>query len=326
MQEKSDPFGARRRELLCGLAVAAPLWQAQAMAEGPSAVAAPRAADEVLIDRAFVRVREGLVHYRHAGLTNRFAATSRAPLPLYLAHAGPGSSRGMEGLIRVLGARRTCLAPDMLGNGDSAAPDRDQTDVAYYAECAMRVLDALGIERVDFYGAHTGAHIGCELALRWPDRVRRLIFDGIALFPADFRADLLANYAPPMRADDYGRQMLWAFQFVRDMSLHFPHYARDPAHRLANGVQPAEALHRSAVDVLKALTTYHLAYHAVFRHVVEERLPLLKLPVLCMTHEGDPLARYVDGAVQLVPGGRKAYLTREQGIAGTATAIDEFLS
>jgi len=47
-----------------------------------------------LVDRAFVRLAEGLVHYRHAG---------DGGVPLYMAHSGPGSSHGLAPLVAAFG-------------------------------------------------------------------------------------------------------------------------------------------------------------------------------------------------------------------------------
>jgi pimeloyl-ACP methyl ester carboxylesterase len=298
---------------------AAPAARAAEAAAGGAAGLAP-------LERAFVRLREGLLHYRSASFAVGGRPRRGAPLPLYMVHAGPGSSRGLEGLVQRLGTDRAVLAPDTLGAGDSAAPDVPNPEVPYYAESVVRTLDALGIERVDYYGSHTGAHIGCELALRWPGRVRRMVFDGVPVFPAALRAELLERYAPPILPDDAGRQLAWAWQFVRDMSQFFPHYARDGAHRLANAVPPAEALHRSVVEVLKVLPTYHLAYQATFRHDIESRLPLLRLPVLCVGREGDPLASYVERAVGLIRGAVPAQVARADGAGGLAGAIRAFLA
>lgn len=302
---------------------------ARAGAATPAAAtgAATMATGEALapIDRGFVRLREGLKHYRCAGFERGARRRRDAPLPLYMVHAGPGSSRGMESLVQRLGTDRAVIAPDTLGTGDSAPPDVAAPEVAYYAESVLRTLDALGLERVDYYGSHTGAHIGTELALRWPDRVRRLVFDGVPVFPAALRAEMLERYAPPMQADDAGRQFAWAWQFVRDMSLFFPHYSRDGAHRLANAVAPAEAMHASVVDVLKVLRTYHLTYHATFRHDLGSRLPLLRHPVLCVGREGDPLAEYVERAVALIPGASPARVPRAD-LAALVDTIRNFLA
>lgn len=306
-----------------GTGLAATLEDAVAATATP---AGPVPAALAPIDRAFVRLREGLLHYRSAGYARGAAPRRGAPLPLYMVHAGPGSSRGLEGVVQRLGTDRAVIAPDTLGAGDSAAPDVPVPEVPYYAESVVRTLDALGIERVDYYGSHTGAHIGCELALRWPERVRRMVFDGVPVFPAALRAELLERYAPPVQPDDAGRQLAWAWQFVRDMGLFFPHYARDPAHRLANAVPAAEALHRSVVEVLKVLPTYHLAYQATFRHDIESRLPSLRLPVLCIGREGDPLASYVERAVALIPGAVPGRVARAAGADGLAAVIRPFLA
>ena len=294
-------------------------------ASGRDGGKAPEAAALAQVDRAFVRLREGLKHYRSAGFERGVRPRRGAPLPLYMVHAGPGSARNFEPLLQRLGTERAVIAPDTLGNGDSAPPDVASPDVAYYADSVLRTLDALKLERVDFYGSHAGAHIGCELALRWPDRVRRLIFDGVAVFPDALRAEMLERYAPPMLPDDAGRQLTWAWQFMRDMSLFFPYYTRDGAHRLANAVPAAAAMHASVVDVLKALPTYHMTYHATFRNDLASRLPLLKMPVLCIGREGDPLAAYVERAVSLIPGASPARVARADS-AGLAATVRAFLS
>ena len=212
------------------------------------------------VERGFVRIDHGLIHYRYGGMENP------AGIPLYLAHAGPGSSLALRQLVAEFAHERRVIAPDMMGNGDSDPPPFQPTDLGFYVDCAVKLLDRLEIEQVDFYGCHTGAQIGVELAISHPDRVRRLVLDGLPLFSEAERADFLANYAPPVTPDEWGGQLSWAWTFLRDQMLHFPYYRRDPEHRLAKmTVLSASSLHRGVVDVLKALTTYHLAYHAAFQ-------------------------------------------------------------
>ena len=274
------------------------------------------------VDRAFVRLTEGLVHYRHAG-----EHKAGSPLPLYMVHAGPGSSAGLAPLIAELSKTRLVIAPDTLGNGDSVGPGLQNPEVPYYADSVVRIMDALKIEKADYFGTHTGAHIGVELLLNRPDRIRKAIFDGIGIFPDDLKKEMLANYAPEIKPDEFGRQFTWAWHFVRDQALHFPYFMRDPAHRLSNPVMPADALHRSVTEVLKALTTYHNGYRAVFRHDTKGRLPLIKnTPLMFMASEPDPLHQYLDDAVALVPGSKKVFITREQGVAGRVKSITDFLA
>ena len=251
------------------------------------------------IERGFVSIREGQVHYRRVRAASS-QATENSPPPLWMLHASPASSVSLIGLMSELGNSREIIAPDTLGNGDSAPADVEEPDIAYYAESSWRVMDALGIEYVDLYGSHTGAHIVMEMAIANPGRVRRLILDGIAMFePAD-KTEYLAHYAPAMAPDATGAQFHWALQFVRDQGWFFPHFRRDAAHNRGLGAMPAEALHRTTVEVLKSLRTYHLAYRAAFAHDDRGRLPLLAVPTLVMANASDPLAKGVPLASPLV--------------------------
>ena len=273
----------------------------------------------VNVDRAFVRIEEGLVHYRHAGTRNDDAA-----LPIYVAHAGPGSSAGYAPLIAALGESCYVVAPDTLGNGDSAPPAQNGLNLDYYADSICRVLDAIGIDQVDYFGSHTGAHIGCELAIAHPDRIRKIIFDGIGVFDADFRKTLLENYAPEITPDEFGTQFTWAWHFLRDQFIHFPYFMRDPDHRLRGSVPSAEALHGMVTEVLKAVTTYHNGYRAVFRHETDKRLPLVKTPSLFLASETDPLHIYLDDVAARVPSSERRLVTLEEGLPGQVDAILNF--
>lgn len=318
----SSELISRRATLALG---AAALGSGAAAGPGPvaaaaSAPSADAAAGEPLLDRAFLRLAEGLVHYRHAGTRRR-----GTPLPLYLAHAGPGSSRAFEPLLPPFGRTRFAFAPDMLGNGDSAPPAAEDVEIAYYVDAAVRIIDALGLETVDFYGSHTGAQIGVELALAQPRRVRRLVLDGIPLFTPEFRQKLLANYAPKKTPDEFGGHLDWAWHFVRDQQLYWPWFDRTPGNRLANAVPPPAQLQASVTDVLKALDTYHIAYRAAFRQDTAALLPQLRCPVLITASERDPLSLYLDDAAALIPGAIKRRWSRETTLAERIEVIEGFL-
>lgn len=273
------------------------------------------------VDRAFVRIEEGLVHYRHAGTRDDAKA-----LPIYVAHAGPGSSAGYAPLIAGLGETRYVIAPDTLGNGDSAAPSPDEPDLLYYADSVCRILDALDIDQVDYFGSHTGAHIGCELAIAHPDRVRKMIFDGIGIFDEALRQEMLANYAPEKMPDEFGTQFSWAWHFLRDQMIHFPYFMRDPEHRILTEMPPPEALHAMVTDVLKALTTYHHGYRAVFRHEADKRLPMVKVPSMFLAAEPDPLTAFLKDVAGLIPGAEKKLVKLEDGWEGRVEATLTFFA
>lgn len=234
------------------------------------------------VDRAFVRIAEGQVHLR------RIIEPKATQPPIFLLHASPSSSRFMPPLMTALAdGTRSVIAPDTLGNGDSPRPGIDDPDIGYFADSVLRLADALGIDDFDVYGSHTGARIACELGVAAPDRVRATILDGIKEYDAETRETILANYAPRKMPDEHGTHMVWAFHFVRDQALYFPHFQRDPAHRLPGFMPSAQMLHEAALDVLKALDSYALPYLAAFRYRALERLPLIAGPTLLLRAEGE---------------------------------------
>lgn len=260
----------------------------------------------VQILRGFVSIAEGQAHYRSAGTNATGAARDgQRARPLWMIHASPASSLTLVAMMREFAGSRPVFAPDTLGNGDSAAPGTAEPDIAYYADSSLRVMDALGIEKVDLYGSHTGAHIVTEMAIAHPDRFGRMILDGIAMFSAQDKADFLANYAPAITPDSFGSQFHWAWHFVRDQGWFFPYFRRDAAH--LRGVAPpsTEVTHDLTVEVLKSVRTYHHAYRAAFAHPDADRLPLVRLPTLVMADESDPLKVGVDRAAALLPGAKR---------------------
>ena len=279
------------------------------------------------IERQFVALREGQLHLRrleaHASATN-------LPVPaVLLLHPSPASSWFMQGLmieLRKAGCNAALIAPDTLGNGDSAPPGIDQPDIAYFADSMRRMIDGLGLDRVDLYGSHTGARIACEFAAAYPDRVRRVVLDGIIEYDDDMRNAILENYAPRVEPDEFGRHFVWAFNFVRDQALHFPWFMRDPEHRLNGPVPPAALLHRAALDVLKALDTYSDPYIAAFKYRAYERMPKVEAPVLLLKPESElpVLQSAVAKAASLLRDGRVA--TIAGGDTAKARAIARFLT
>ena len=225
-------------------------------------------------------------------------------------------------MIEQLATTRCVFAPDTPGFGDSEPLGLDAPTIADYADAIARFLDRIGLEQIDFYGQHTGAQIGCELALRHPARVRRLALDGLLLIDDTTRYLFLERYAPPVSPDDHGGHLLWAWNFVRELSVHFPHFLRDPEHRLHEAALPsAPVLQSMLLDLLKALPTYHLAYRAAFSHALAARLPLLRHPTLILACQGDPLTRYAQDAHQEVPAAVLVRTTRQ----GRALALQGFL-
>lgn len=247
-----------------------------------------------MIRRAFADTSIGQVHYRCVG----------SGAPLLLCHASPGSSKQLESLMARLGTTRRVIAPDTPGNGDSSRLATLNPGAGDYASAMLEFLDATGIDRCDAYGSHTGTAIIGELAILAPDRIGRLVLDGMAAFTDLQRDEYLERYALPFDADLEGAYLLRAFMFCRDQYLFFPWYARDREHRRDRGLPSPDELHEWVLEVLKAKDSYHLAYRAAFSYAAEQRARLIRQPVLALTAEDDPLRQGTEAAVAGMPNGR----------------------
>ncbi len=262
------------------------------------------------VRRRFVDIPGGQVHLRQAG-------QERPGRPLVMLHASPGSSRMLVPLLSRFAATRPVFVPDTLGNGDSSPPPGDAPPLAVFVDAHCAAIDALGLRQFDLYGTHTGANIACEIAIRWPDRVGRLILDGVSLYTEAERDEMLRCYAPPVVPREDDSHLLWIWTFIRDAFLFWPWYKRDAAHLRAVGLPDADALHDKFVEVVKAARTYHLSYRAAIGYRKEDRLPLVRVPTLLVCAETDMLLAYLDRVAALMPGARRVTMP---GFADEASA------
>ncbi|MGG5817426.1 alpha/beta fold hydrolase [Falsiroseomonas sp. HW251] len=252
-----------------------------------------------MVRRGFTDIAEGQVHWRAAG---------EGGVPMVLLHPSPYSSLVLEGLLAELGRDRLALAPDTLGNGDSCPPVPEVPDIAYFADATCRLLDAMGIARADFYGAHTGARIATEIALTRPDRVRKLVLDGFGLYTPEDLDEILRVYAPKVMPDLHAGHLMWTWHFVRDQHLFFPWFKRDVAHRYNRDMPDAARLHALFMEVAKAVTTYHKSYRAAFRYSMADAVPKLTVPTLIAFTRSDMVFPLLDRAHALLPSAQRAEL------------------
>jgi hypothetical protein len=84
-------------------------------------------------------------------------------------------------------------------------------------------------------------------------------------------------------------------------------------------------LHLRALDILKALDTYHKPYLAAFRYLARERLPRISAETLLLSSRSDaPLLR--ESAAELVTVLQQGRLVESSGhVADKAAAIVKFL-
>lgn len=219
----------------------------------------------------------GHVHLRRAGARG---------LPLVLLHQSPLSSRTYApALPHLAGAGLVAVAPDTPGFGGSAPPPRPWS-ITEYAAAVWQVVDQLGLDRVALVGQHTGATIGVEAALQQPDRVHRLVLQGLPLYEGDEAEERMASYAPPYEPAADGSHLRFVWERIR---------------RMYPDLDPLQATER-VLEYLEAGPDYAAAYRAVFRYDLAARLPHVRVPVHLLYGERDLVAWRQHRAHALLPG------------------------
>lgn len=111
-----------------------------------------------------INVSEGSIYYETYG----------AGSPVLVLHGGLGSLESMSYQIMALSTSHYVVAPDSRGHGRSTD---SSTSLSYsvMADDMLKILDRLQMRRVDVVGWSDGGIIGLDLAMRYPDRIRRLV-------------------------------------------------------------------------------------------------------------------------------------------------------
>lgn len=143
--------------------------------------------------------------------------------PVLLLHgSGPGVSAWANWrlLLPVLARTRRVVAPDLLGFGYTERPADPANNAHYRMEIwvqqAVDLLDTLGIAQADLVGNSFGGALALALAIKHPQRVRRLVLMGSVGVPFDITPGLDAvwGYTPSI---SHMRALLDIFAFDRSL-------------------------------------------------------------------------------------------------------------
>jgi len=125
--------------------------------------------------------------------------------PVTLIHgSGPGVTAWANWrlVLPELARERRVIAPDMLGFGYTERPADVVYDLDGWVKHAVGVLDALDIEQTDLVGNSFGGAIALAMAIRHPERVRKLVLMGSVGVPFTITPGLDAvwGYEPSLAA------------------------------------------------------------------------------------------------------------------------------
>lgn len=130
------------------------------------------------IDRGFVEISDGQVHYAECGPSDGEV--------VLLLHQSPRSWAEYRHVLPLLGIRYRTIAMDTLGFGDSVTPNWEPS-VERWASAAVEFLQALGIKQANVVGHHTGGVIAVEIAASNCELVKRLVLSSTPFTDEEFR-------------------------------------------------------------------------------------------------------------------------------------------
>lgn len=125
--------------------------------------------------------------------------------PVVLVHgSGPGASALSNWRLTMpaLAESFRVVAPDLVGFGRTTPPDGIEYGLQAWTSHLLNVLDALGIEHAHVIGNSMGSAVALDLAVRYPDRVNRLVLMGAVGVPFEITPGLDAvwGYQPSIEA------------------------------------------------------------------------------------------------------------------------------
>ncbi|MFG1946767.1 alpha/beta fold hydrolase [Nonomuraea sp. NPDC048826] len=216
-----------------------------------------------MIGFGYVRTPLGQIHYAECGTGE----------PVLLLHQTPRSWDEYREVLPLLGAGHRAIAMDTLGFGASAPPPEHTIEA--YADGVLALMDALGLDTAAVAGHHTGGVIGVEVAARAPGRVTRLVLSSTPLMDAEARRRRLGRPVVDHvteREDGSHLMELW----VGRAGFYPP--------------SRPDLLARFVRDALAAWPDLEGGHRAVAAYRMEDRLGLIRCPVLCVGAAEDPFA------------------------------------
>ncbi|AXB47918.1 alpha/beta fold hydrolase [Amycolatopsis albispora] len=120
-------------------------------------------------------------HYAQVnGLNMYYETQGQGQQPLVLLHGSLSTITTSFGkLMPELAKSRRVIAVEQQGYGHTA--DRDQPlSIEQMADDTVALLDQLGVPKADFFGYSMGSSVALQIAVRHPDRVRKLVLAAVS--------------------------------------------------------------------------------------------------------------------------------------------------
>lgn len=234
--------------------------------------------------RQFVDGDYGQIHVR--------VATPDAPPtkpPLYCLHMSPKSGRQFVAFMTAASTDRIVVAPDNPGHGESDFPPAEPpVTIMDFARNAWRVADALGHDRIDLFGHHTGSKVAAEMAVQQRARVRAIVMVSAVVFTDEERKQF-SDFFSPIPLDEAGTRFKVMWERINEF--------RGPGMTL-------EMMAESMADNLRGGEFYEWGHRAAFDYGdrFNDAVKSLDCPVTIL-NPGDELYEYTKRAAPFLNNG-----------------------
>jgi pimeloyl-ACP methyl ester carboxylesterase len=250
--------------------------------------------------RGFLSVSGRRVHYRVAG----------SGPPVVMLHGSPGDSAMFSSEMAAFAEDFTAIALDTPGFGFSDPLPGEVLRVADLAQATAEAMAALGLPACAVYGSHTGAAIGLELGVGWPERVSGLLLEGVPLFTGAETEAIFRGYFAPMVADPLGGHLTSTWMRFRDQFTWFPWCSRDVTRLNPLDRPTPEDIHHWVSMFYRSCRTYGPAYRAAcyYGEAAGYAAAALTVPAVYTASATDMLHPHLDRLPRLRAGQRIAPL------------------
>jgi pimeloyl-ACP methyl ester carboxylesterase len=232
--------------------------------------------------RYFLDTPYGQIHYVVEGSGD----------PVILLHQTARSTSEYARVIPILADKYQVIAMDTLGFGDSDKPSAPTT-IGVYAETVKMLMDAVGAEKANVVGRHTGSFIAIEVAAAYPERVDKLVlsephYHDEAMRQGEEVQALLRTWVQFW--------IDWLKDGTKEDGSHFVEAWQ--VLKEHDETMPPDLLNRIILDYLKAGGGGSTAYKAIFSYPMDQRIPLIQAPTLIMWGTKDIVTFDLGGPVE----------------------------
>ncbi len=252
----------------------------------------------------FAAVPGGQMHFHMNG--------DAATLPLLVQHDAASSVGTVEPITASFIGRRTVMAFDMPGSGESDCTLGDGIPVQAYADMLAAALDHLGLPQIDFYGMWGGGFVGLDLAISRPAQVRRLVMSNVFQHEGEEQRAIQVSYTPDVSPHWHGGHLLQCWHQMRDQGLYYPWFENSRTGIIwREPFLATDMVHERVCSLLKAGNMYRTAYQAHFRYPTYARLRDSPVPTMIATTAWDPNNAHTQAAAQAAPNAQFRFLDED---------------